>query len=279
MKSKKNYRPYLKARDFVRSLGLKNHKDWTIYYNKELNIPSHPERYYKNFGWTTWMDWLGTNNGEIWPRRHIINDKFFKKWSNNMSYIFGFWFADGYIGKGKIFSISQNKKDAYILEMILKEMNSNYSIRHYRDRCCRFTIYSKEIYEDITNLGGKEKKSLNCKFPNIPNKYLPDFIRGLWDGDGCIHYRKKQMVYNSSYVSGSKLFIKKMYSVLKKNIPYLGGSLSQHKSSGTWVLCFAKNDTIRLKQFMYSNRMDGKLFLKRKYKMFQDAVDKELKKH
>ena len=63
-----------------------------------------------------------------------------------------------------------------------------------------------------------------------------------------------------------------MYNILKKNIPGLGGSLSQHKSSGTWVLCFSKNDTIRLSKFMYSECMDGKLFLKRKYNSFQDAL-------
>jgi hypothetical protein len=44
-------------------LGLKNQKDWFEYCRsgkKPKNIPSNPQRTYKNRGWTSWSDWLGT---------------------------------------------------------------------------------------------------------------------------------------------------------------------------------------------------------------------------
>jgi len=30
-------------------------------------------------------------------RRYLLNEKFFDKWSSEMAYILGFWFADGYM--------------------------------------------------------------------------------------------------------------------------------------------------------------------------------------
>ena len=158
----------------------------------------------------------------------------------------------------------------YILEDILREMNSNYPVATSRE-CSRFTIVSETIYSDIIRRGGKERKSLNVKFPNIPKKYLPDFVRGLWDGDGCIYYSKQNKSYAASYTSASYGFITELYCALKKNIPNLAGCL--HKYDNEYSLRFSKNDTIRLKKFMYQGLMTGKLMLKRKYELFLKTPD------
>jgi hypothetical protein len=61
-KEMKKFRDFESAREFVRSLGLKNTKEWIEYCksgDKPDDIPSHPDGTYKNefkgFG-----DWLGT---------------------------------------------------------------------------------------------------------------------------------------------------------------------------------------------------------------------------
>jgi hypothetical protein len=45
------------------------------------------------------------------------------------------------------------------------------------------------------------KKSLNVRFPNLPSKYLPDFIRGCIDGDGSITHGNYKTTnrYGSEY--------------------------------------------------------------------------------
>ena len=62
---KKKYRSFKEAREFARSLGLKNTKEWREY-NKSgkrpNDLPKAPEHAYKNKGWTTWGDFLGTGN-------------------------------------------------------------------------------------------------------------------------------------------------------------------------------------------------------------------------
>ena len=57
------YKPFEQARDFVRKLGLETYGEWRRYCKskeKPWDIPSKPEDYYKNKGWTDFGDWLGT---------------------------------------------------------------------------------------------------------------------------------------------------------------------------------------------------------------------------
>lgn len=95
-------------------------------------------------------------------RRYVVNDDYFKKWSHNMAYILGFWWADGHICVGEnhcIFVISQHNKDKYILAQFLKEMESNAKIyKHSKRDACSIQITSNEIVGDIMRLGGKERK-------------------------------------------------------------------------------------------------------------------------
>jgi hypothetical protein len=56
------YRPFHEAREFIHSLHLKGGTDWSKYCksgNKPKDIPSAPDRIYKNH-WKGWGDWLGS---------------------------------------------------------------------------------------------------------------------------------------------------------------------------------------------------------------------------
>ncbi len=58
---------FQKARKFTRNLNLRNDNEWRAYCKGELytlskkpnNIPSAPDRVYKNDGWLGIVDWLG----------------------------------------------------------------------------------------------------------------------------------------------------------------------------------------------------------------------------
>ncbi|MDB2613620.1 DEAD/DEAH box helicase family protein [Chlamydiales bacterium] len=64
-----SYLSFAEAKTFVRSLSLKNHKEWSDYCKgkredlgeKPQNIPTHPDRAYKDLGWCGYGDWLGTD--------------------------------------------------------------------------------------------------------------------------------------------------------------------------------------------------------------------------
>lgn len=265
----KNFASFVEVRDFVRQLRLKSANERNNYRkNRPIGIPCEPHVIYKNSGWIDWYDFLGHKRDQ---RKYAVNENYFKKWSRDMAYIFGFWFADGCIS-GKCFRIDQHKNDKYLLSKILLTMESEQGVSE-SGNMSRISIYSKIIVEDIKRLGGKERKSLDVKFPCIPKKYLPDFVRGFFDGDGWICFNSHDKTFEAGFCSGSKDFIYGLFHVLKKEIPKLAGRISKRANNGgysgktLYLINFGKNDTIRLKKFMYNS--PSFLFLKRKYDLFQ----------
>lgn len=69
---------YEEARDFARSLNLTNGDEWRKYSKGEIsnlpekpdNIPANPEGVYRNKGWSSWGDWLGTGSIASYKRKY-----------------------------------------------------------------------------------------------------------------------------------------------------------------------------------------------------------------
>ena len=60
---KKTYRSFEEARKFVHKLELKNRDEWSVFCKsgkKPEDMPADPAGVYKNKGWKSWGDWLGT---------------------------------------------------------------------------------------------------------------------------------------------------------------------------------------------------------------------------
>lgn len=202
-------------------------------------------------------------------RKYHINQNYFKTWSSKMAYILGLWFADGCIYGGKMFDITLHAKDKYLLKQIAKELEYEGNLYDYVDRqAARLNFSCIVIYNDIVSLGGTECKSNTMTFPNIPEEYLSDFIRGYFDGDGSIMLLKNKRV-NSAFTSGSKIFLDSLWEILKKYAGVEGGSYDPSCKS----IKFGKRDTQRIGDFIYKNNPE--LFLLRKqekFKKFQEDI-------
>lgn len=195
-------------------------------------------------------------------RKWNINQDFFKTWSSDMAYIFGFWCADGCIYGGKMFDITIHNKDKYILKRIAEKLGYEGSLYDCVDRqACRLNFSCVVIYNDLVALGGKENKSMDLEFPQVPKEYLPDFIRGYFDGDGCI-MRLKGGRINSAFTCASSAFLTKLHTILKKEAGIIGGSYDKTSYS----LKFGKKDSLKLGEYMYKNNPE--LFLLRKKDKF-----------
>ncbi len=195
-------------------------------------------------------------------RKYHINQDYFKTWSHNMAYTLGLWFADGCIYGGKMFDITLHKKDKYILKQIAKELQYEGNLYDYVDRqAARLNFSCVIIYNDIKRLGGIECKSNTMNFPNVPEEYLSDFIRGYFDGDGCIMNLKNNRI-NTAFTCGSKKFLDKLLEILKEHAGVEGGSYDPSYAS----LKFGKKDSIKIGNYIYKNNPE--LFLLRKRKKF-----------
>lgn len=195
-------------------------------------------------------------------RKYHINEDYFKTWSRNMAYLFGFWCADGCIYGEKMFDITINMKDKYLIKQFAKELEYEGNIYDYVNRqACRLNFSCKTIYNDIVNLGGQENKSRTLLFPNVPNEYLPDFIRGFFDGDGSVYNVKGNRI-NTAFTCASKPFIDKLLQILKDKAGVLGGSYDQRN----YTIKFGNKDSYKIAEYIYKNNPE--LFLLRKRKKF-----------
>lgn len=202
-------------------------------------------------------------------RKWHINENYFKTWSRNMAYILGLWFADGCIYGGKMFDITLHAKDKYILKKVAEELEYEGPLYDYVDRqAARLNFSCVVIYRDLIALGGTERKSLTVDFPKIPEEYLPDFIRGYFDGDGCAMNLKGHKL-NTAFTCGSKKFIDKLWDILREKAGIEGGSYDASCVS----IKFGKRDSLKLYDYMYQR--DPEIFLERKRNKFLDYLKEE----
>lgn len=179
-----------------------------------------------------------------------------------MAYTLGLWYADGYIYGGKMFDITLHKKDKYILKKIAEQLGYQGQLYDSVDKqAARINFSCKVIYDDIINLGGTEGKEHTMNFPKIPKEYLPDFIRGYFDGDGSVMNLKNNRL-NSVFTCGNYNFLEQLLMILQEEAGIEGGSFDESSSS----LKFGKRDTLRLGNYIYKNNPE--LFLLRKKQKF-----------
>ncbi|MCX6755513.1 MAG: hypothetical protein NT068_03190 [Candidatus Nomurabacteria bacterium] len=213
-----------------------------------------------------------------------VNKDFFKKWSPEMAYVLGFLFADGNIVHTKrntwFWSLQITDKD--ILIKIKKEINSSHKVSFKKKvlnnkQLYRLQIGSKEMCEDLIKLGLTPQKSKTMIFPQVPEKYFSDFLRGYFDGDGGVWFGlKNKKNINQSYVinvcftSGSKDFLIFLRGILNKK-SILGGSLVE-KERGFDLKYSIKNSLILYKIMYNSNVLKNNLFLERKRAIFEKFI-------
>jgi hypothetical protein len=264
----------LVARDLAKQNGVNTERKWIYFKPLPDGLPVWPSHTYKHAGWVSWGHWLGTGNIRGTLRTHNVNDNFFKTWSHDMAYILGFWFADGNICKRKgsgCFIIAQHTKDRYILEKMLDVMSSDYPVFASKTRpdASQFEISSEIIYNDIIALGGMPKKSLKIECPNIPQEFFNDFVRGVFDGDGCISINTKNHAANCYICSGSRSFLEKINAILKDNYN-ISGRINYYQTC--FRLNFGIEQAILLGIMMYGRGQKDALFLERKRLKFDDLI-------
>jgi len=171
---------------------------------------------------------------------YYVNESYFDNWNNDMAYVLGYFSADGCLTKN-------SKRQNYFIEFVstdfdlivkvkesldAKQKISERKIVKTQKKAYRIQIGSKKIFSSLVKLGFCPRKSNVMKFPKVPIIFLPDFIRGYFDGDGFVSYgeyprkgRKKIGKFLlSGFVSGSERYIFKLKQLLAKYAGIQGGS-------------------------------------------------------
>jgi intein-encoded DNA endonuclease-like protein len=138
---------------------------------------------------------------------------------------------------------------------------------------------------DLIKLGCVNNKSLILKFPNddiIPKHLIRHFIRGYFDGDGCVYYKegekidsrnKKKYKYKRLMVSivGTESFLNSLIDIFKQHNINFKFDYSSNCGKAFEIRLYKKDELFDLYDFLYR---DETICLNRKYDKFQYAYQR-----
>jgi hypothetical protein len=220
---------------------------------------------------------LALKAGKLPKQYREAKRDFFSQWTSEMAYVLGYFCADGNFGLIKktnswYFTISSN--DWNHLELIRKTMGSAHKLSKStkQPKLHHLRILSEEICKDLLKLGVTPRKSLTLHFPSVPHKYLNDFIRGYFDGDGSIYVERRNQAARLSITSGSRNFLVTLNNYLEESAPGVVGKLYKHKHARCYYLRYTRMDDIATLFTYFYPRGERTLCLKRKFEKFQEAL-------
>lgn len=204
------------------------------------------------------------------------------------AYILGFYIADGCLNGNK-FVITLNEKDKEILEKIRDYMSPITKLIYKKETINKqgivshpmysFAFACKEIINCLENLGlGKNKTYLSKSIKNvIPKELMWDFIRGYWDGDGCISSSNvtkntKETSYN--YINIGFTIISKDPDVLNEmNEFFIEEGINTHvypDNKGNYLVgTHSKSEVEKIYNKLYTS---NNLFMERKRTKFNEIM-------
>lgn len=202
-----------------------------------------------------------------------------------MAYVLGFFAADGSMlknSRGACF-IEFSVTDREVLDLIRTSSGSSHTISTRPQRNekwkeqYRLQIGSKSWFQALVNLGFTQSKSKSLRLPSVPRKYFPAFVRGYFDGDGCVHFKeywskerqKNIWVFSTIFTSGSRLFLEDLHIALRR-YGVIGGAIA--KKERGFALVLSRKDSLALYRLMYHTGQTTGFYLPRKFNLFGKAI-------
>lgn len=219
---------------------------------------------------------LGGKKKLIYRKLYYCNDNYFETIdTKDKAYFLGLIVADGN-NYNSYLKIALKYHDLHILETFKKYINYTGYIKNtpekiIYDKFLRksqnfISIRSNKLCEDLSKLGVAPNKTHKTYFPEIPEEFWSHFIRGVFDGDGCLsNYKEKNYIkYNFSIV-GNKKLINRIQDILVEKCKLNKTKLITQKNSVSVCYCGNKQ-LLKIKEYLYKDCND--LFLIRKKEKF-----------
>ena len=274
-------------------LHINENKGWKYCWTKEEDDVI--KQYYTSKGYDELEKMLPNRNKKAIQSRAFklgikylsYNKEYFKEIDGpTKAYWLGFLYADGYTTMDDRWGLEIMLSDKEHLQNLLNEIEYTGKMKGRKrenTETCSVVIKNKLMTNSLIEKGVVPKKTEILKFPSpdILNPiYYRDFIRGFFDGDGCITYvvkptvRKdrnnkiyKRLSKEVNFCCKSKVFIEKINNILIENGICFRLSVNEQHNN-LYYLRTSKMKTIKtFFDFIY-DKSDEKNRLKRKYDKF-----------
>lgn len=202
------------------------------------------------------------------------------------AYWLGFIFADGYISyseknmkKGQLATtyctgIKLKWSDREHLKKFNKAISGNYKVfkeinhpdgfRKQTTEAAKILVYSQQMYNDLNKYFDRDK-TYTAKFPDISENLIRHFIRGYFDGDGCLSLIDDKIYIK--FLGASKDFHEGLKEILKNNnfIFTSNSKINLHGTEMYYILINRNLEKIKFLDWIYQ---DCNIYLDRKYEKY-----------
>jgi hypothetical protein len=218
----------------------------------------------------------------IKKHKYFFDENFFEKIDNEeKAYFLGFIFADGCVTndskkyRNRV-TLKLHTKDTHILDSFIKSINGEMSVwKHGQREMAEVSFSSKKTVNDLINLGVIPNKTFTLQYPTIIETLEKHFLRGYFDGDGCIRINKDKRDNSKRgdlrIVSGSLDMLNKinerMNVLFGTNINKLYGPKDKDYRYIGWA---GMTDIEKIYHGFYD---DSILFLNRKRIIFDEVIE------
>ena len=198
-------------------------------------------------------------------KRHERDFSFFNEIdTEKKAYWLGALYADGNVSRSDKYGVAHAsfsstdyewvemfKSDIAYAGPILTEHHNKYDKDIYK-----INFGNAEMARTLVKQGCVPAKSMIMEFPNLPEELVHHFIRGYFDGDGCVflsqptwHYKdSNEILVKSSVISGSKAFLERLVFEL----PCLNKKvLGRPGHENNFVVSWNTSDTCIMYDYMY----------------------------
>jgi hypothetical protein len=228
---------------------------------------------------------LEIRSNKVNSKKYFCDEDYFEIInSEEKAYWLGFIYADGYISEakyGKYFGIALSSVDKELLEKLKLHMKSTYNIKEYiqtsgysnNTKYCRYLVCSTKIVNDLKSHGVLAHKTNVLRAPNINYDLIKHFIRGYFDGDGCVCLNNaKSASYSVSFIGTDNILNFISNHLLEQNIITKTPTLYKRKPNHIVSnIRFGGNQiAYKILNYLYDN---SKVYLDRKYNKYLQLIN------
>lgn len=198
--------------------------------------------------------------------RYHVNENFFEDINNEeKAYFLGLMYSDGSVSNHGFYI---KMKDEDVIQKFKTALNAEQPIHRIYwggNDAYIMQIYSKKLTQDLIKWGCYINKTKTIRFPSIASSLQRHFIRGFFDGDGCLQLQDKIYHCRFDLTSASKMFLEDVRPIIT-SIAKTNGGLNKERKYDVWHLSYSGYQVQQILDWLYK---DTNLYLKRKYFKYQ----------
>ena len=194
--------------------------------------------------------------------------------TDSKAYFLGLLFADGYNNEEEG-RVALGLKDKCSVEQFAAAIETNHPVitkEYPKWTTHTLNIHGRYFSQQLAKHGCVQAKSHILTFPTtVPDHLMHHFVRGYFDGDGCIHVRKNSD-HRVVHIIGTEAFLNGMGKIL----PVKSSIKQRSKKTVFYLGIYKKNDVSVFAEWLYK---DTTIFMERKRTMFFESLytDEEIK--